>query len=391
MRSTAGDARSGIVRNLFQNPQGTSFGKGWGWYSGTGGVAAKTTYLEGSEYVIRLTWSTANTGIPGGCYIIGTSGAVPHANRILVNDKKPVYWSAMVRATADTVVTPKVEFYDGTPTRLNTVSGPAVTAKANVWTQLWGKTTGRPPAGSLSVAPTFYADRLFAPGEYIEYKRAMFVQEDGYFEWTLGDAPGWKYLGTANDSESVGYPKAYYPWPNKLNTLQSTSGVGGETLTGFGGFTWNTGAGALTQDSTWYESAPQSIKLTPTANDFYYAPGGDQGAVRLGLEAGKTYTIRGTARWPTTPADTFAARTGTIRLFTKVGAAGYVESGPGLNSAVGATRLSHTATMPAGLTEAFIRFYCGSSSTPIYWDRLGVFEHNDYGAPPADYWVPGTS
>jgi hypothetical protein len=174
-----------------------------------------------------------------------------------------------------------------------------------------------------------------------------------------------------------------------LSKLTSTL-EGSEALTGnLTRFTLNGGTVSAARDTTWVASGENSIKLTPTGIDSYVSPMGDQGGVRMGLTAGKTYTFSGTVRWASDPINLNGARTGSIRVFTKVGAANYVESGPGQNIVVGGTRLTHTLTMPAGITEAFVRFYCGSDTTPIWWDQLGVFEHNEFGGPPAGYWVPG--
>lgn len=395
MRSTAGDARMAPIKNLFMNPNGASTGNRWGFYPGPGGAATKSVYVESSENVVRLTWNTGSSGGAGGGYIVGNSGS-PNANRMWVTTKKPLYTSVLVRPSVSMVIQPKIEYYDSaaTPNRLLVVTGSSITCAPGTWTLVWLKTPDNPVAGTTTAVPTFYSTRTFTAGEYIEYKQPLLVQENGYFQWTSGDTQGWKWLGTVNDSESVGYPKPFYPWPNMLTKVQSTV-EGSGTLHTAGVFQGN--SLSLVREASWSDGGTASLRLNPagSTSDCHVNPGnpGDLGGLRNGMLPGKTYTVSGTAYWPEAPGGTLegGTRTGAIRVFTRIGAAGHVETGTGINLSPGVTRRTHTFTVPADANTAFIRFYCGSTATPIYWDRLGLFEHNEYGAPPVDYWVPGTT
>jgi hypothetical protein len=115
---------------------------------------------------------------------------------------------------------------------------------------------------------------------------------------------------------------------------------------------------------------------TGSSSDTYMFLGGPQGAVRNGMEAGKTYQVRGTIEIPAVLTGTANTRARRIVLFTKVGAAAYVETmSAQAPNTVGAHDLSLTFTVPAGVTEAFLRFYHGHPSTQVVdWHSLMLVE-----------------
>lgn len=140
--------------------------------------------------------------------------------------------------------------------------------------------------------------------------------------------------------------------------------------------TYGLGGVGVASSTDWANNGTHSLKLTPTGatSDSYTNIGGDTGAVRLGMQAGNTYTISGTISLLAPQAGTLQpSRARTIRVFTKVGAGSYVEAGPtAAPNSAGATRLTYTFTVPVGATEAFIRLYNGSNSTTdfVYWDSI---------------------
>ena len=140
--------------------------------------------------------------------------------------------------------------------------------------------------------------------------------------------------------------------------------------------TYGIGGVGVASSTDWANNGTHSLKLTPTGatSDSYTNIGGDTGAVRLGMQAGNTYTISGTISLLAPQAGTLQpSRARTIRVFTKVGAGSYVEAGPtAAPNSAGATRLTYTFTVPVGATEAFIRLYNGSNSTTdfVYWDSI---------------------
>ena len=136
------------------------------------------------------------------------------------------------------------------------------------------------------------------------------------------------------------------------------------------------GGVTLASSTDWANNGTRSLKLTPTGatSDSYANVGGDTSALRLGMQAGNTYTISATINLPAAQAGTLQpTRARTIRVFTRVGTNSYVETGPtAAPNGAGATRLTHTFTVPVGATEAFIRLYNGSSSATdvAYWDSV---------------------
>jgi prepilin-type N-terminal cleavage/methylation domain-containing protein len=179
----------------------------------------------------------------------------------------------------------------------------------------------------------------------------------------------------------------------KISSTSTTATVGGCAGHGVGGVaaitnlmpnpsietgtsTYGIGGVAVASSADWANNGTYSLKLTPTGatSDSYTNIGGDTGAIRLGMQAGNTYTVSATINLLAPQAGTLQpSRARTIRLFTKVGAGAYVETGPtAAPNSAGATRLTYTFTVPSGATEAFIRLYNGSNSTTdlVYWDSI---------------------
>lgn len=131
------------------------------------------------------------------------------------------------------------------------------------------------------------------------------------------------------------------------------------------------------------ETTPvDSLEITPvttTSNDTHVAVGGDGGALRLGMTAGRTYRMSG---WIYVPGSTglvpaFAQRGLRIVGFTKVGG-NYAEVTSAMASYTdGWQELSVDMTVPVGATEAFFRLYNGmqgGSGRKVYWDNLSFTE-----------------
>ncbi|RZU64610.1 hypothetical protein EV379_0913 [Microterricola gilva] len=104
--------------------------------------------------------------------------------------------------------------------------------------------------------------------------------------------------------------------------------------------------------------------------------GGDSGALRNGMQAGKTYTVSGIFMISAAMAGTAVAQARRIVAYTRVGSGSYVTtSSAQAPNAAGNTRLSVTFTVPPGATEAFVRFYHGHASTAsCYWIDLRLSE-----------------
>lgn len=111
----------------------------------------------------------------------------------------------------------------------------------------------------------------------------------------------------------------------------------------------------------------------PENNDSYVSAGGDGGGMRLGMQAGKTYVIsaEGSVRSLMSgdrPAEADASggqksRTRSIVVHSRVGSGPYsIWHSPQVpNVAESEVRTSVRFTLPAGTTEAFVRFYHGGT------------------------------
>ncbi|MDP9183752.1 MAG: DNRLRE domain-containing protein, partial [Actinomycetota bacterium] len=135
----------------------------------------------------------------------------------------------------------------------------------------------------------------------------------------------------------------------------------------------------------------RSLKVAPNGDasattDTFTSPGGDIGALRLGLQGGHSYTLSG---WEYVPSSTGLVPDQATRglrpvAFTRVGTAGYVETTGTAPTTVNAWNpVSVTFRVPAGATEAFIRLYNGFSSTKtgsaVYYDNLTLARTDVFG------------
>ncbi|WIB65904.1 hypothetical protein [Curtobacterium sp. MCBD17_040] len=102
---------------------------------------------------------------------------------------------------------------------------------------------------------------------------------------------------------------------------------------------------------------------------------GDQAAnaMRLGMQAGHTYTVSGTVYLPQAQQSTSlqAGRARSIAVFAS-GTGGYEKDAPEAPNTSGAHRVSITFTIPSDATQSFIRLYDGSSDPAdvVYWTNL---------------------
>lgn len=148
------------------------------------------------------------------------------------------------------------------------------------------------------------------------------------------------------------------------------------------------GNAAFSQSNVWSVDGAFSIKCQPTAvsNDSFIGVGGSQGAMRLGMQAGKTYTLSGTCRLAAPQTGGFHPRARRIAVFYSVAAAPatYIEVlSPAAPNAIGQTRLSLTFTLPVDAVQAFVRFYNGASNSAdnsVWWDALILVEGSTDGS-----------
>lgn len=146
----------------------------------------------------------------------------------------------------------------------------------------------------------------------------------------------------------------------------------------------NSANGVALRSSMWASRGTHSVRVVPrgVSTDTFVPAGGDTGAMRLGMVAGETYTVKVKLRLAA-PQTVQSSNSRTIRAFYKVGAAAYASFGSAsAPNVAGAHNLSLTFTLPAGTTEAFIRLYNGSSviGEDVWFDEF-CFVNGAYSGP----------
>lgn len=118
------------------------------------------------------------------------------------------------------------------------------------------------------------------------------------------------------------------------------------------------------------------------SNDSYASIGGDAGGLRLGMEAGKTYTVLATARMTEPMTGQINGRARTVTLHTRAGGAHVPSSSPQTPNIAGVHQIRWTFTIPANSVEAFLRLYNGAyaGEGEIWWDNVLLIE-GDYKGP----------
>lgn len=127
--------------------------------------------------------------------------------------------------------------------------------------------------------------------------------------------------------------------------------------------------------STWSNSRGKSVRVFPrsTSNTSYISVNGDSGAMRLGMQAGKTYTVVATCHLEAPQAGSIVSQA--RRIYVGFNPAGSVVSDQAPNAA-GSTELRVTFTVPANATQAWVRLYNGASlgNGDVWWDDFAILE-----------------
>lgn len=337
--------------NLHTNPSLANALTGFTATYGTSGAGATSHELIGGVDNLkfgRATWSAASTAVGGGVELASTASfaAGPAAVSVYVR----------VNRANQTLQLSLTGTAAGGATG---IVNPAVVVNFGTWTRLtWTGTITTPGTFALQVTAVA-GGRVWAIDDQLDVDWALAEQSPvtlPYFDGATAAAGDFSYAwtGTANASTSI--QRGLIP----LN-------AGG-------------GNAANISSTVWALNGTKSVRVIPTStssNDSYVSPEGDTGVLRYGFAAGKTYTISATIRLDAAQTGALNANARRIVAMTKVGAAAYVStaSAQAAND-VGVTRLSVTVTMPAGVTEAFIRLYNGAlrGGGDVWWDSLLVEE-----------------
>jgi hypothetical protein len=137
----------------------------------------------------------------------------------------------------------------------------------------------------------------------------------------------------------------------------------------------------LSRSTEWAATGVASLQTVSTgANANCYATvGGDGGGLRLGMQAGRTYTVSATVQTPAALTGALHANARRIVFFYRTSAGAYVSAVSAAGPLTGAGRVSLTVAIPAGATEAFIRLMNGSPTAGeiVRWDAVLVEESPD--------------
>jgi hypothetical protein len=132
-------------------------------------------------------------------------------------------------------------------------------------------------------------------------------------------------------------------------------------------------------DTSWAAHGSRSLNLySPTSSDSFVYVGGDTGAMRLGMSAGKTYVLSATGRVKNALSgaeDVHARRLTAWYYIPTANVYTPVASDPIPTTVGEATRVSVRFTIPPEATEAFIRVYHGHANGQIQWDAFRLSEY----------------
>jgi hypothetical protein len=322
------------------------------WFGNAGGTGFTYQTKSGrSGNACRKLWKTASGGSVLDTGI--TSG------NITIAAGQSLAASAWMRSDVAQAFSAYIQWYDVNNTNIGGTSATTgyITLTPNVW--------GFNSVVAVAPANTSYAKVIFgpyggsiqmAPGDYIDFDQALIeisTVVGSYFDGATAASGDYTFAwaGTANASNS--YQKA----------------VGLPSM----------GLASLCyayQSTDWNSSRGHSARITPSSvasNASFFAPEGDQGAFRYGMQAGNTYTVSATCRLTAPLTGSLNAYSRLVQVVYYTGSWNYISSASAPNVA-GSTRLSVTVTLPANATQAFVRLYNGAAQGggDVWFDDLVV-------------------
>lgn len=268
-------------------------------------------------------------------------------------------FSAWVRVTSTHALTAGFRWYDASSVQIGSDFNVVITSQLVVGSWALVTATATAPANAVKLQMMLRIYETHTPTTF--YMDGVILAESmvpvPYFDGSTAASGDFTYAwsGTVNASTS----------------LQRGIGV-----------TENAVLNAVPISSTeWKGIGTKSIRLVPHLThitDSFTAISGDTGALRLGMIAGRTYTVSATIRLSAPLTGTLSSRSRKIVFFHKSPADQFhieTASAQAANVA-GETRLSVTVTIPDTATEAFIRLYNGATAGngDVWWDNLLVEE-----------------
>ena len=261
-----------VRTNLALNPAVSGGISSWG---GVGSPGANLAYSTEQAHNGTTSFKTTMTAT-------GTRGAKCTVSNPGFASGDTIVWSIWVYPSVTIDLQPYWE--RSTPTYTGGPGGATVNCPANTWTQITGSVTftaaqadatgsfgfGFFSVGSWAINDFYYADEII-----VERSPVL----GPYFDGSTAAAGDYTYAWASTANASASYQK-------------------GTTLAGVA-----TNAAAY-RSTAWSNSRTSSLRITPvpitgTQTDTFASPGGDTGAMRLGMVAGRTYTASATGRLAT--------------------------------------------------------------------------------------------
>jgi hypothetical protein len=338
----SGSAAPKYRRNFFPNPEAVS----------TAGFDASTTQASVTHTGTAVRYTLRDSIAAG----LGFSAYAPIQG---------VEYRLLVRARASVPLTAQL--------RIGNTNGPNVTIERD-WQ--WFDLTRTAGNGTIyQTGILLGASAGHSAEDWVEVDRVLIAPSGDTGPW-WGPSSGIDGLVAAWEGAQLGSalyltdPDFTPTWTGAANNSQSIIQASRPATMGDNGIL----------SSRWAKSGQRSARVFAlgTNADTFVSPGGGSGALRLGMQAGKTYTAIATVRLFAPQTGTIDARARRIVVFYRsVAGGGYatIRSDAAPNAA-GETELRLTFTLPAGAIEAFIRLYNGASrdNGEVYWDNFALVE-----------------
>lgn len=308
-------------------------------------------------------------------YNIGTT-AWNVASRVPVVENQVISVSFYARGQVGSVGVVQLQFFNSAGVQVGgTLSGPNAALNPTDYTRAAHTVTVPASATNMGVmggvlltsGVSVGGEKSYLTDAQIEVAPAPTEYMDGGYGAPAGFTTTWR--GGANASASYMYDSDFTPaWTGAANAATSIlQGVG------------ITGVLNGIRSTRWKKSGAYSARNTPTGTttDTWINIGGDTGGMRLGMEAGKTYTILASFYQEKPQTGPFNGMVRTVRPMYRIGAGSYLALAPAaLPNVAGEQSIRHTFTLPVGTTEAFIRMQNGSQSPDdsVWWDDVLVIE-----------------
>lgn len=357
-----------LRQNTLLNPAARD-SAGWVVSAGTGGVSVRSVETVGGptpeDTWIKQTWTTVPTG--GNRRI--TLGAASLSG--VVSPGEVVTSSAWVWSSIDRPMNIASDWLQANSTFIGQAVGTWTAVPANTWTRL-SVTSTAPALASRISSFAVISDNL---GGAIGATKALVEKSSVMLPYFDGDSAGASWEGASNASQSfILDPDITTAWLGTANN--SNSVLQGASV-------WSVFGGRTISSTRWSRTGTKSIRLITGPGGIYTAPGGDQGAMRNGMEAEKTYTVLGTIHLLEPQTGPLFSQVRRIIAYHRAGSSGpYTEiRSEQAPNVAGDHEVRLTFTLPPGTTEAFFRIFGNEAAgnADVWWDDVMLIEGEYFG------------